>query len=88
MNSLGKSEKGGRSLLVKGSVTTNLRSCAEHLLREACALLLDLMTAEHVGKADPRGWTERLRVELVSRGGAAPGQRPHDDAAQRPSLLS
>ena len=39
-------------------------------------LLLDLMTAEHVGKADPRGWTERLRVELVSRGGAAPGQRP------------
>jgi tRNA(Arg) A34 adenosine deaminase TadA len=37
VNSLGKSEKGGRSLLVKGSVTTDLRSCAEHLLRQACA---------------------------------------------------
>jgi hypothetical protein len=51
-------------------------------------LLLDLMTLDANGQADPRQWADRLRERLHPRGGTPPQQRPHDDPRGRPSLLA
>jgi hypothetical protein len=57
-------------------------------IRTRMNLLLGLMTLSMRGKADERVWAEHIRRVLHPVGGYAPGQRPHDDPAGLPSLVT
>jgi hypothetical protein len=56
--------------------------------RRRLNLLLELMTLDANGDADPRRWADRLRERLHPRAGTAPQQRPHDDPRHQPSLIA
>ena len=56
--------------------------------RTRLAKLLELMTLDMLGKADRRGWADRLRERLYLAGGRPANQRPHDDPRGTYSLFS
>jgi hypothetical protein len=56
--------------------------------RQRMNKLLALMTLALNGQADDRVWADRLRERLHHRDGWGPGQRPHDDPKDEPSLVA
>jgi len=56
--------------------------------RARMAKLLALMTLDLSGRADGRGWADRLRERLYLAGGRPDNQRPHDDPKGSYSLIA